>query len=388
MADTATPNVIRRADYAPPAFLIDTVALEFDLVPERTVVRNTMRVRRNPDASRASNLELMGEQLEFVSAEMDGAAFANAHAHEHGLTLENVPDNFELTLTSICNPAENTTLSGLYVSGGNFFTQCEAEGFRRITYFLDRPDVMATFTVTLRASKADYPVLLSNGNLLEEGDLPDGRHFARWEDPFRKPSYLFALVAGKLVALEERVTSGSGKEKLLQVWVEPHDLDKTRHAMDSLINSIRWDEQRFGLELDLDRFMIVAVSDFNMGAMENKGLNIFNTKYVLANPETATDTDFANIEAVVGHEYFHNWTGNRVTCRDWFQLSLKEGLTVFRDQEFSLTWQAARPMKPHAPPSASKTCACCARCSLPKTRVRWRTRYARKATSRSTISTR
>ena len=335
MADTATPNVIRRADYAPPAFLIDTVALEFDLVPERTVVRNTMRVRRNPDASHASNLELMGEQLEFISAAIDGAAFANAHAHEHGLTLDNVPDNFELTLTSICNPAENTTLSGLYVSGGNFFTQCEAEGFRRITYFLDRPDVMATFTVTLRASKADYPVLLSNGNLLEEGDLPDGRHFARWEDPFRKPSYLFALVAGKLVALEERVKSGSGKEKLLQVWVEPHDLDKTRHAMDSLIHSIRWDEERFGLELDLDRFMIVAVSDFNMGAMENKGLNIFNTKYVLANPETATDTDFANIEAVVGHEYFHNWTGNRVTCRDWFQLSLKEGLTVFRDQEFS-----------------------------------------------------
>ncbi|MFM0225716.1 aminopeptidase N [Paraburkholderia dipogonis] len=335
MADTATPNVIRRADYAPPAFLIDTVALEFDLVPERTVVRNTMRVRRNPEASRAAHLELMGEQLEFVSAEIDGQPFANAHAHEHGLRLDNVPDQFELTLTSLCNPAANTTLSGLYVSGGNFFTQCEAEGFRRITYFLDRPDVMATFTVTLRASKADYPVLLSNGNLLEEGDLPDGRHFARWEDPFRKPSYLFALVAGKLVALEERVKSGSGKEKLLQVWVEPHDLDKTRHAMDSLIHSIRWDEERFGLELDLDRFMIVAVSDFNMGAMENKGLNIFNTKYVLANPETATDTDFANIEAVVGHEYFHNWTGNRVTCRDWFQLSLKEGLTVFRDQEFS-----------------------------------------------------
>ncbi|MEX3811746.1 aminopeptidase N [Paraburkholderia sp. BR13439] len=335
MADTATPNVIRRADYAPPAFLIDTVALEFDLVPERTVVRNTMRVRRNPDASRAAHLELMGEQLEFVSAEIDGQPFPNAHPHEHGLLLDNVPDSFELTLTSICNPAENTTLSGLYVSSGNFFTQCEAEGFRRITYFLDRPDVMASFTVTLRASKADYPVLLSNGNLLEEGDLPDGRHFARWEDPFKKPSYLFALVAGKLVALEERVKTGSGKEKLLQVWVEPHDLDKTRHAMDSLIHSIRWDEERFGLELDLDRFMIVAVSDFNMGAMENKGLNIFNTKYVLANPETATDTDFANIEAVVGHEYFHNWTGNRVTCRDWFQLSLKEGLTVFRDQEFS-----------------------------------------------------
>ncbi|OLL30170.1 aminopeptidase N [Burkholderia sp. SRS-W-2-2016] len=335
MADTETPNVIRRADYAPPAFLIDTVALEFDLVPERTVVRNTMQLRRNPDAARAAHLELMGEQLEFVSAEIDGKPFANVHPHEHGLSLDNVPDSFELTLTSICNPAQNTTLSGLYVSSGNFFTQCEAEGFRRITYFLDRPDVMASFTVTLRASKADYPVLLSNGNLLEEGDLPDGRHFARWEDPFKKPSYLFALVAGKLVALEERVTTSSGKEKLLQVWVEPHDLDKTRHAMDSLIHSIHWDEQRFGLELDLDRFMIVAVSDFNMGAMENKGLNIFNTKYVLANPETATDTDFANIEAVVGHEYFHNWTGNRVTCRDWFQLSLKEGLTVFRDQEFS-----------------------------------------------------
>ncbi|MGF6938248.1 aminopeptidase N [Paraburkholderia sp. UCT70] len=335
MADTATPNVIRRADYAPPAFLIDTVALEFDLVPERTVVRNTMRVRRNPDASRAAHLELMGEQLEFVSAAIDGKPFPNAQPHEHGLLLDDVPDSFELTLTSICNPAENTTLSGLYVSSGNFFTQCEAEGFRRITYFLDRPDVMASFTVTLRASKADYPVLLSNGNLLEQGELPDGRHFARWEDPFRKPSYLFALVAGKLVALEERVKTGSGKEKLLQVWVEPHDLDKTRHAMDSLIHSIRWDEQRFGLELDLDRFMIVAVSDFNMGAMENKGLNIFNTKYVLANPETASDTDFSNIEAVVGHEYFHNWTGNRVTCRDWFQLSLKEGLTVFRDQEFS-----------------------------------------------------
>jgi aminopeptidase N len=335
MADTATPPVIRRADYAPPAFLIDTVALEFDLVPERTVVKNTMRVRRNPDATRAAHFELLGERLEFVSAAIDGAPYTAVRPNEHGLTVENVPETFELTLTSICKPIENTTLSGLYVSSGNFFTQCEAEGFHGITYFLDRPDVMATYTVTLRADKSAYPVLLSNGNLLEEGDLPDGRHFARWEDPFRKPCYLFALVAGKLVCIEERVKSGSGKEKLLQVWVEPHDLDKTRHAMDSLIHSIRWDEERFGLELDLDRFMIVAVSDFNMGAMENKGLNIFNTKYVLANPETASDTDFANIEAVVGHEYFHNWTGNRVTCRDWFQLSLKEGLTVFRDQEFS-----------------------------------------------------
>lgn len=335
MSDTATPTVIRREDYAPPAFLIDTVDLEFDLVPERTVVKSTLRVRRNPDAKPAPHLELMGEQLEFIGAQIDGKAYENVRAHEHGLSVENVPDAFTLTLTGACNPEANTTLSGLYVSSGNFFTQCEAEGFRRITWFLDRPDVMSTFTVTLRADKTAYPVLLSNGNLIAEGELPDGRHYAKWEDPFRKPSYLFALVAGKLVALEERIKTGSGKEKLLQVWVEPHDLDKTRHAMDSLIHSIRWDERRFGLELDLDRFMIVAVSDFNMGAMENKGLNIFNTKYVLANPETATDIDFANIEAVVGHEYFHNWTGNRVTCRDWFQLSLKEGLTVFRDQEFS-----------------------------------------------------
>ncbi len=335
MSDTATPTVIRRADYAPPAFLIDTVALEFDLVPSRTVVRSTLRVRRNPAAARAADLALIGEQLEFIGAQIDGVPYENVKEHEHGLIVRNVPDAFELTLTGACDPAANTTLSGLYVSSGNFFTQCEAEGFRRITWFLDRPDVMSTYTVTLRADKAAWPVLLSNGNLVAQGDLPDGRHYARWEDPFPKPSYLFALVAGKLVALEERIKTSSGKEKLLQVWVEPHDLDKTRHAMDSLIHAIHWDETRFGLELDLDRFMIVAVSDFNMGAMENKGLNIFNTKYVLANPETATDTDFANIEAVVGHEYFHNWTGNRVTCRDWFQLSLKEGLTVFRDQEFS-----------------------------------------------------
>jgi aminopeptidase N len=381
MPNSTAPAVIRRADYAPPAFLIDTVALEFDLVPERTVVRNTMRLRRNPDAARAATLELLGEQMQFVGATVNGKPHADARAHENGLSVSNIPDAFELTIESVCNPAENTTLSGLYVSGGNFFTQCEAEGFRRITYFLDRPDVMATYTITLRADKTAYPVLLSNGNLIEEGDLADGRHFARWEDPFKKPSYLFALVAGKLVKLEHRMKSGSGKEKLLQVWVEEHDLDKTQHAMDSLVHSIEWDERRFGLELDLDRFMIVAVSDFNMGAMENKGLNIFNTKYVLANPETATDVDFGNIEAVVGHEYFHNWTGNRVTCRDWFQLSLKEGLTVFRDQEFSADMAAARP-------SVLTTCASYARCNSPKTRARWRTRFARKATWKSTISTR
>jgi aminopeptidase N len=224
---------------------------------------------------------------------------------------------------------------GLYVSNGNFFTQCEAEGFRKITYFLDRPDVMARYRVTLRAREAECPVLLSNGNLISTEKLPNGWHSAVWEDPFPKPSYLFALVAGKLECIEETITTSSGAKKLLQIWVEPHDLKKTRHAMDSLIASIHWDEKRYGLELDLERFMIVAVGDFNMGAMENKGLNVFNTKYVLAQAETATDADFANIESVVAHEYFHNWTGNRVTCRDWFQLSLKEGLTVFRDQEFS-----------------------------------------------------
>ena len=335
MSPIAPSSIVHRTDYTPPAFLIDTVDLEFDLAPERTVVKSTMQVRRNPAAARAAHLELMGEQLEFISAALDGAHCSAVWAHEEGLTVENVPDAFVLTLTGACHPASNTTLSGLYVSSGNFFTQCEAQGFRRITWFLDRPDVMATYTVTLRADKSAYPVLLSNGNLVEAGDLPDGRHFARWQDPFRKPCYLFALVAGKLVAREERIRTDAGHPKLLQVWVAPHDLDKTQHAMESLIRAIRWDERRFGLELDLERFMIVAVGDFNMGAMENKGLNIFNTKCVLANPETATDADFSSVEAVVGHEYFHNWTGNRVTCRDWFQLSLKEGLTVFRDQEFS-----------------------------------------------------
>jgi aminopeptidase N len=267
------------------------------------------------------------------------------------LVLENLPegiDAFDLEIFTTCNPSKNTQLSGLYVSNDSFFTQCEAEGFRRITYFLDRPDVMASYTVTLRADAQKYPVLLSNGNLLEQGKLEDGRHFAKWIDPHKKPCYLFALVAGQLVAREQRIVSRSGKEHLLQVFVRPGDLDKTEHAMNSLMASVAWDEARFGLPLDLERFMIVATSDFNMGAMENKGLNIFNTKYVLANPATATDTDFANIESVVGHEYFHNWTGNRITCQDWFQLSLKEGLTVFRDQEFSQDMagiQSARAVK-------------------------------------------
>jgi len=333
---TTPPTTIYRKDYTPPAFLVDTVELGFDLDPNRTIVANRITMRRNPDGTH-QDIVLYGEDIELVQLRLNGQVLTAADYQVDGilLTIKNAPADVVLDIETLCVPVENTTLSGLYVSNGNFFTQCEAEGFRRITYFPDRPDVMAKYTVMLRANKAAYPVLLSNGNLIEEGDLGDGRHYAKWEDPFKKPSYLFALVAAKLVCQEETYTLKSGRDVLLQVWVEDGNLDKTDYAMQSLKNSIRWDEERFGLELDLDRFMIVAVGDFNMGAMENKGLNIFNTKFVLANPRVATDVDYAGIEAVVGHEYFHNWTGNRVTCRDWFQLSLKEGLTVFRDQEFS-----------------------------------------------------
>ena len=330
------PTAIHRAAYVAPAFWIDTVDLTFDLDPVKTRVLNKMRLRRNPDVA-AQPLRLDGEELNLARVLVNGAG-TSFKMDGHVLVLENLPeghDAFDLEIFTTCSPEKNTQLMGLYVSNDSFFTQCEAEGFRRITYFLDRPDVMANYTVTLRADKAKYPVLLSNGNLVEQGDLEDGRHFAKWVDPHKKPCYLFALVAGQLVAREQRIVSRSGTEHLLQVFVRPGDLDKTEHAMNSLMASVAWDEARFGLPLDLERFMIVATSDFNMGAMENKGLNIFNTKYVLANPATATDMDFGNIESVVGHEYFHNWTGNRITCRDWFQLSLKEGLTVFRDQEFS-----------------------------------------------------
>ncbi|MDP1782556.1 MAG: aminopeptidase N [Hydrogenophaga sp.] len=330
-------TVVRREDYAAPAYWIDTVDLCFDLDPAKTRVLNKMRLRRNPDVA-AQALRLDGEDLNLARVLVNGAG-CSFKMDGQQLVLESLPEGsepFDLEIFTTCTPEKNTQLMGLYVSQGTFFTQCEAEGFRRITYFLDRPDVMASYTVTLRADKAKYPVLLSNGNLVEEGKLPDGRHFAKWVDPHKKPCYLFALVAGQLVAREQRITSRSGGQHQLQVYVRPGDMDKTEHAMNSLIASVVWDEARFGLPLDLERFMIVATADFNMGAMENKGLNIFNTKYVLANSATATDTDFANIESVVGHEYFHNWTGNRVTCRDWFQLSLKEGLTVFRDQEFSM----------------------------------------------------
>jgi aminopeptidase N len=332
-----TAQVIHRADYTAPAFVIETVELTFDLDPAKTRVLNKMTLRRNPDVA-AQPLKLDGEELNLARVLVNGQGTSFKMEGER-LVLENLPEGhepFALEIFTTCAPVKNTKLSGLYVSQDSFFTQCEAEGFRRITYFLDRPDVMASYTVTLRGDKAKYPVMLSNGNLVEEGVLDDGRHFAKWVDPHKKPCYLFALVAGQLVAREQRITSRAGKDHLLQVFVRPGDLDKTEHAMNALMASVAWDEARFGLPLDLERFMIVATSDFNMGAMENKGLNIFNTKYVLANQATATDVDYANIESVVGHEYFHNWTGNRITCRDWFQLSLKEGLTVFRDQEFSM----------------------------------------------------
>jgi aminopeptidase N len=333
---TDTAVAIHRQDYQPPAYLADSIDIGFDLDPGHTRVAARSTLRRNPD-SKQRELILHGDSLQLVALRMNGKALSKREysLRTGTLRIPNAPDHVVLEIETLIEPEKNTSLMGLYVSKGNFFTQCEAEGFRKITYFPDRPDVMAKYRVMLRADKQQYPVLLSNGNLIEEGDLGDGRHYALWEDPFKKPSYLFALVAGKLVCEEQHIRLKSGRDALLQVWVEEGNLDKTAHAMSSLIKSIRWDEERFGLELDLDRFMIVAVGDFNMGAMENKGLNIFNTKYVLANSRIATDADYAGIESVVAHEYFHNWTGNRVTCRDWFQLSLKEGLTVFRDQEFS-----------------------------------------------------
>ena len=333
-----TAPLIRREDYTAPAYWIRTVDLTFDLDPAKTLVINKMQVERN-EAVAPEALRLDGEDLNLTRVLVNGES-VSFRIEGAQLVLDGLqhlaPGPFTLEIRNTCAPARNTRLSGLYTSGGGFFTQCEAQGFRRITYFSDRPDVMAVYSVTLKGDAKKYPMLLSNGNLVEQGPLDGGRHYAKWHDPFPKPSYLFALVAANLVAREQKIVSRSGKEHLLQVYVRAGDLDKTEHAMNSLVASVAWDEARFGLSLDLERFMIVAVSDFNMGAMENKGLNLFNTKFVLASPATATDTDFHNIESVVGHEYFHNWTGNRVTCRDWFQLSLKEGLTVFRDQEFSM----------------------------------------------------
>ncbi len=344
----AAPASVRREEYRPPAFLVDTVDLHFDLDPAATLVRARLALRRNPaHADARAPLRLDGEALALLALRLDGIAVpedAYRLEPDGGLTLAAVPDAFVLETDVRVAPDRNTELSGLYVSGGGFFTQCEAEGFRRITFFPDRPDVMARFTVTLLADRATCPVLLSNGNPQASGEAEGGRHWARWVDPHPKPSYLFALVAGDLVPVRDRFTTRSRREVDLAIWVRRGDEDRCDHAMLALKTSMAWDEQVFGLEYDLDVFNIAAVSDFNMGAMENKGLNVFNTKYVLARPETATDGDYQGIETVVAHEYFHNWTGNRVTCRDWFQLSLKEGLTVFRDQEFTAD-QGSRAVK-------------------------------------------
>lgn len=325
-------NEIKLADYLPPAFLFDEVALDFTLSPEATIVRATMKIRRAGHGP----LVLDGDGLELLGVALDGEALGdNRYAlTDKSLTIPDVPDSFTLATEVRIAPIANTALSGLYMSSTGFFTQCEPEGFRRITFFPDRPDVMARYSVTMRANKAAYPVLLSNGNRVAAGEAADGTHWARWDDPHPKPSYLFALVAADLVAVRDSFVTRSGRRVELGIYVRGGDEGRCGHAMAAVKSSMKWDEDTFGLEYDLDVFNIAAVSDFNAGAMENKGLNIFNTAYVLASPETATDTDFQNIERVIAHEYFHNWTGDRVTCRDWFQLSLKEGLTVFRDQEY------------------------------------------------------
>ncbi len=332
------PQAVYLKDYTPPPFLITHVHLDFILGEEITVVTSCLRVCRNPQSNENTPiLVLDGEELKLNYIELDGKRISPQQflQTEEALRILNVPEKFNLQIQTEITPQTNTSLEGLYKSSGNFCTQCEAQGFRKITYFLDRPDVMSIYTVRLQADKSRYPVLLSNGNPIEQDNCDDGQHYAVWNDPFPKPSYLFALVAANLVYLEGVHCTKSGKEIVLRIYTEKHNADKCEHALHSLQKSMHWDEQRFGLECDLDIYMIVAVDDFNMGAMENKGLNIFNSSCVLARPETATDADYMHIEAVVAHEYFHNWTGNRVTCRDWFQLSLIEGLTVFRDQEFT-----------------------------------------------------
>ena len=335
---TQTPQTIYLKDYRPPQFLIDTVDLHIDLAEEWTTVKAELNFRRNPaSAENSKTLVLNGHKMELMAVILDNVELTQDQyqVDESQLTINDVPEKFVLSTEVRIQPQNNTELEGLYKSSKLFCTQCESEGFRKITYFLDRPDVMSLYSTTISADPQLYPVMLSNGNLLDSGKLTDGRHWVKWEDPFPKPAYLFALVAGDLLHIEDSFRTSSGREVKLQIYVEAENIEFCDHAMRSLKESMRWDEERFGREYDLDLFMIVAVNDFNMGAMENKGLNIFNSKLILASQETATDTDFYNIQGVVGHEYFHNWSGNRVTCRDWFQLSLKEGFTVFRDQEFS-----------------------------------------------------
>ncbi|HIG70132.1 MAG: aminopeptidase N [Myxococcales bacterium] len=332
------PKTVLRSDYAVPDYLIETVDLAFDLREDGTRVEARLGLRRRADAMESGvPLVLVGESVVLDEIEIDGRVLLESEYRVEGeeLIVNDPPRQFELRTVVTIHPEKNTQLSGLYKSSGNFCTQCEAMGFRRITYFLDRPDVMARYSVSIEAERAQYPVLLSNGNRIEESELPDGRHRVRWEDPFPKPSYLFALVAGDLRCHAGQFRTMSGRDVQLEIWVEPQNVDRCDHALRSLKRAMKWDEERFGREYDLELYMIVAVGDFNMGAMENKGLNVFNSKYVLALPETATDDDYEGIESVIAHEYFHNWTGNRVTCRDWFQLTLKEGLTVYRDQRFS-----------------------------------------------------
>jgi len=343
----STPKVIQLEDYAQPHYWIDTVDLVFELGEENTRVVSTLALRKNSAFPGNHPLVLNGEHVQLGGLKLDGVALAASDyaVSDEELTVHQVPEKFQLEIETIIRPQDNTALEGLYKSSGNFCTQCEAEGFRRITYYLDRPDVMARFTTTVIADKQAYPVLLSNGNPVASGDYEDGRHWVRWEDPFRKPCYLFALVAGDLGYIEDRFTTRSGREILLRIYVEHHNIDHCDHAMRSLKKSMKWDEDVYGREYDLDVYNIVAVDDFNMGAMENKGLNVFNSKCVLAKQETATDNDFINIEGVIAHEYFHNWSGNRVTCRDWFQLTLKEGLTVFRDEQFTADMNAATPKR-------------------------------------------
>ncbi|WP_462165392.1 aminopeptidase N [Pseudoalteromonas sp. GB43] len=332
MSATSKPQAQYLKDYQAPQFSIQHIDLRFELAPLKTSVQSTMTINRTDESN--ADLLLDGVDLTLISLMVDDKAYDDYTLEDEKLIIHNLPERFILKIENHIDPQTNTSLEGLYLSGGAYCTQCEAEGFRKITYYLDRPDVLASFDVTIIADKK-YTHLLSNGNQIESGNLDDGRHFVKWQDPFKKPSYLFALVAGDFDVLRDHYTTQSGRKVELALFVDKGNLSKTPHAMTSLKKSMQWDEERFNLEYDLDIYMIVAVDFFNMGAMENKGLNIFNSKCVLANQETATDKDYHTIESIVGHEYFHNWTGNRVTCRDWFQLSLKEGLTVFRDQEFS-----------------------------------------------------
>ena len=332
------PKTIYLKDYHPSSFLIDTIHLNVDLREEETQVKAVLAIRRNSQVpTKQAHLVLDGEDMILQSISLNGKKLSSSeyHADEASLTVYNVPDAFTVETDVLIRPQENTKLSGLYQSRHNFCTQCEAHGFRRITYYLDRPDVMARFTTTITADKTKYPMLLSNGNLIETKELTHHRHWVHWEDPSLKPAYLFALVAGDFDLLQDTFVTMSGRNIDLRLYLEKGFADQGTYALKSLKTAMRWDEQTYGREYDLDIYMIVAVSDFNMGAMENKGLNIFNTKYILANPKTATDHEYVAIQSVIGHEYFHNWSGNRITCRDWFQITLKEGLTVFRDTTFT-----------------------------------------------------